>query len=439
MNKSGRNLLGILNDLKRDIPTAAEELEIDEEELTAYVLGKKELPHTLIQKAAQTWPVNQRDFYVVEDDAPEGVLFMNAEQSKHSARVFQRGGVDYYEYRDTAMSRISSFRPEWIRELVIVEDNDPYAKAISWNNGHFLHQFTYFIGPVNFYYDVDGKRHCAEMNTGDSMYITPYAPHTFATRKNDKNELGLILAVTYGGKLIGDGQQELGVLGEELTNEFLLDYTTPQKAAGALLKMHRENLSLSQEELSEQADIDYEKIISYEEGENEPEEHKLYALADALCISRRDLLPVDYYKESVVVLPYAIARRWKNKGYSFVELASTPKMPYSKGLELSIDNETPSVLKTALQQYVYNIGEKPVTVMWDYEGEHQHLLRPGDSFFMKPFINHSFAGKDGKLLVVRIGGRLSGDAQHELSMLDRRGQKRVVGENTKWFDEKGKK
>ena len=55
-----------------------------------------------------------------------------------------RAEKPYYLYKDTVMSKVSSFRPEWIQELVIVDDNDPENKKVKYNNGHFLHQFTYF-------------------------------------------------------------------------------------------------------------------------------------------------------------------------------------------------------------------------------------------------------------------------------------------------------
>ncbi len=435
--KQGKNLLSILNDLKRDVPTAARELGIREEELTAYIENKEEIPHILVQKAAQMWPVNVRDLYCIEDDAPQGIVIMTQEQSRQSARVLKRGGIDYYEYRDTAMSKTGLFKPEWIKELVTVDDNNPYSKKIFWNNGHFLHQFTYFIGPVNFYYDVNGRRHCTEMNTGDTMYITPYVPHTFATRQNKENKQGLILAVTYGGKISGDTQQELATMAHGI-NDLVLDYTAPQKAVSALLRMHRENLSLPLKELAGRVGIAYETLRAYERGENEPDEFERYALAEALRISPRDLMPVEDYDDDVVVLRHADARRWEDKGYAFVELASSPKMPHSKGLEVTIERENGDYLKTTLQQYIYNIGEKPVTVTWDYRGDHQQILNQDDSLYVKPCINHSFAGERGKLLVFRIGGRLCGDALHELSLLDKRGLDRIVGECMPWYDKEGK-
>ena len=35
---------------------------------------------------------------------------------------------------------------------------------------------------ISTYRDESGKKCTAVMNTGDSMYITPFVPHTFATR-----------------------------------------------------------------------------------------------------------------------------------------------------------------------------------------------------------------------------------------------------------------
>ena len=77
---------------------------------------------------------------------------MHAEDSARSSRIMERGGSPYYEYRDTVMSGGAPFRPEWIKELFYVNDNDPNNRTVKWNNGHFMHQFTYFIGDVNFYY-----------------------------------------------------------------------------------------------------------------------------------------------------------------------------------------------------------------------------------------------------------------------------------------------
>ena len=150
--KSGQNFLGILNDLKRRPEDAATELDISLEEITQIIDGEKILSQEIIEKAVKIWPVNISDFYIIYDDTPTGVKLMSAEESKMSSRIMNRSGKPYYEYRDTVMSSVAPFRPEWIMELCQVEDNNSENTDAKWNNGHFMHQFTYFIGDVNFFF-----------------------------------------------------------------------------------------------------------------------------------------------------------------------------------------------------------------------------------------------------------------------------------------------
>ena len=185
----GSNFLGILNDIKRRPSDAAKELGISKEEIENIINGKSILSSEIISKATKIWPVNARDFYIMHDDCPSGFKIMRCEDSVKSSRIMHRSGKPYYEYRDTAMSSVGPFRPEWIEELCVVDDNEPNNKQAQWNNGHFMHQFTYFIGDVNFYYiDENGGKKVAVMNTGDSNYITPFTPHSFATRKGAKKK-----------------------------------------------------------------------------------------------------------------------------------------------------------------------------------------------------------------------------------------------------------
>ena len=51
------------------------------------------------------------------------------------------------------------------------------------------------VGPVNFYYTVRGERRCRPMSTGESCLITPYVPHSFASR--DLSQYSAIVAVTF--------------------------------------------------------------------------------------------------------------------------------------------------------------------------------------------------------------------------------------------------
>ena len=182
-----------------------------------------------------------------------------------------RAGKPYYEYRDTVMSTVAPFRPEWILDLCIVDDNEATNSKVQWNNGHFMHQFTYFIGEVNFYYkDSNGKKKVAIMNTGDSMYITPFTPHSFTTRKGAK-EPGLILALTYGGQLTGDIQQELSALSVELGSNFALNFSSNESASAELLNYHRKISNFTLTELSKNTSINISDLKLFEKAPKRPD------------------------------------------------------------------------------------------------------------------------------------------------------------------------
>ena len=195
MPLSSKKFRKILNDLKRRPEDAAKDLGISKQKINKILTSEKFTDLTIIEKAVKVWPVNYSDFFFTEDDTKNNYKLFKLSQANKSERIMYRGGKPYYSYKDTVMSKISPFRPEWIQELVVVKNNKPNNSEVKFNNGHFLHQFTYFIGPVNFYYIENGKKKVARMTTGDSMYISPYVPHTFTTRKNKENILGSILAL----------------------------------------------------------------------------------------------------------------------------------------------------------------------------------------------------------------------------------------------------
>ena len=441
--KSGKNFLGILNDIKRRPEDAARELKVSLDEINSILSGKKELSADIIEKATKIWPVNARDFYIIHDDCPQGIKIMRSEESKQSSRIMERAGYPYYEYRDTAMSKIAPFRPEWITELCFVDDDDPKNKSVQWNNGHFLHQFTYFIGEVNFYYiDSDGEKKVAVMNTGDSMYITPFVSHSFASR-NGAKQPGLILALTYGSKITGDIQQELSTL-LNLGQEFALDFSTVEKSTSALLKYFREISSLSLDEISKRADIPTNKIVEFESGKTTPSNIDLQNLAKALTANLRDLLPNDKTENKVIVKHHDEGKKWfypnQTRAYEFVELANTTTLPYSKSFEIKINNVDNNELdlRAGLHQYVYNIGNNTITINWILDGQiFSEKIHPNDSLCIKPFVEHNFRG-EGKLLVLRIGGKIVGDSQRELSFVGKENTKRAISETMQWFNPKGK-
>lgn len=442
--KSGQNFLGILNDIKRRPEDAAAELDVPLEEINAIISGKKAVPQEIVEKAAKIWPVNARDFYIIQDDSPTGVKMMSSEESKKSSRIMERAGKPYYEYRDTAMSTVAPFRPEWIMELCHVDDNNPSNTQAQWNNGHFMHQFTYFIGEVNFYYrTLSGEKKVAIMNTGDSMYITPFVPHTFATRKGAKQN-GLILALTYGSKLTGDIQQELSALSVSLGSEFALNFSSKEIASSSLLKFHREIANVSLEELSRRTNITKPNLEDFEKGNKIPSNSDFEKIAHALNVNIRDLIPNDKIEDRVIVKYHDEGRKWyypeATKTYQFLELASTTTLPYSKAFEVEVFGSQSKELdlRAGLHQYLYNVGENPVMLNWEFDGkQYAQNVSPGDSVYVKPFVRHNLRGK-GKLLILRIGGKVAGEPQRELSFVGKENTKRAIAETMQWFDPEGK-
>ncbi len=440
----GNNFLGLLNDIKRRPEDAVKELGISIDEINSIISGKQKISSELVEKAVKIWPVNERDFYIIQDDCPLGVKIMRSQESEKSCRIMERAEKPYYEYRDTVMSTVAPFRPEWILELCHVDNNDPSNPQVQWNNGHFMHQFTYFIGEVNFYYkDANDDKKVAVMNTGDSMYITPFTPHSFTTRQGAK-ENGLILALTYGGKLTGDVQQELSGLSVELGSNFALDFSSKETASASLLKYHREIANLSIDELSKRTTIPIDDLKNFENASQIPSFLDIENIAKALTINIRDILPNDKTEEKVIVKNHDEGKTWfypeNTKAYEFCELASTTALPFSKAFEVKviISENSELDLESGLHQYVYNVGNSPITINWKFgDKNYTEIINSDDSLFLKPFIKHSFRG-DSKLLILRIGGKIAGDSQRELSVVGKKNAQRAISETMQWFDPKGK-
>lgn len=446
LKRSGANFLSLINDLKRNRQAAADELGVPLAQIEDIIAGKTPITDALLERAVKTWPVNRRDFMVIEDDAPEGVLVMTAEASAKTSRVFQRGGSDYYEYRDTAMSRVSPFRPEWILELRDVEDDAPDSPLVQWNNGHFMHQFTMFVGAVNFYYLEGTERRVMKADTGDSMYITPFVPHTFANRRKDADaryggRKGLILALTYGNKLAGDVQHELSALGGTLPLGYALDASSREAYAASLLRQQLESLSMTPQDLAELSGVkDAPALLA---AERLPTTDEYEALADALGVNSRDLLPPDAFDVKVATKYRAKTAPRRFGAYTVTDLAAVRYLPYSKAVILERTGPADALdLKLPLHQYVYNFGASPVVLRWELDGKaHEAVLKTDDSAYLKPHVPHSFApADDGKmeLLSLRIGGKTMGDPQRELSHIGTKNARRVYDEHTLWYREEKK-
>jgi hypothetical protein len=123
----------ILNDLKRRPEDAAKDLKISLSTVNKILNGKIDLSYKIIDKAVSVWPVNHSDFFFIKDDTINNIKVCKKKFSDKTARKMYRNNIPYYFYKDTVMSKVSTFRPEWIQQLLTVQDSDPNN-----NFGHLL-------------------------------------------------------------------------------------------------------------------------------------------------------------------------------------------------------------------------------------------------------------------------------------------------------------
>ena len=84
LKRQGAHFLSLINDLKRNRQAAADDLDVSVNEIEKIIAGEKEMEQALLDRAVEVWPLNRRDFMIVEDDASQGVLIMRKKRSEAS-------------------------------------------------------------------------------------------------------------------------------------------------------------------------------------------------------------------------------------------------------------------------------------------------------------------------------------------------------------------
>ncbi|WP_436528435.1 XRE family transcriptional regulator [Actinoplanes sp. HUAS TT8] len=430
------------NDLKRPDEYADTDLGLPPGTFARLINGTEPITWPVLVAAATAWPVNLRDLLPLQDDTDRDVRIFRAAESAASSRILDRAGRPYYEYRDTVMSRLGSFRPEWIRMLCTVADNEPGNPAVQWNRGHLLYQLTYVVGPVNYYYSWDGTRRCIPMRTGDSVFGLPYAPHSFTSR--DADEPAYILALTYGGDLTGDPQRELAVLGEQAAHD-LAYHPDGHLLAQQLTSLLHAKL-LSPAELADRAGLDPRRVEALLFGKVSPPPTELAQLAAGLRVNVRELMPVTSATTQGISVQFAAdARRWRTGGddaaaYEVTELAGDPLHPHTTAVDvrpLLPEPNDAAWTRTYQHQYVYVLEADGTRMSWDSGGRHQVELQVGDSVYLKPQVPVAFTG-NGRLLILRIGGAVRADVRFALGHMASGGQDRYVRDTQLWYSNEGK-
>ncbi len=440
----GARILSEANDLKRTVPAVAEEMSLELEAVERIIAGEasKETVFAFIDRFESLYPVDGGDLRLIDDDCSNGVVYFSKSVSESTSRVFNRLNsagerTPFYEYRDTAMSKISPIKPEWIKQLRVVTDANPYNPDVIYNNGHFMHQLTFFVGPVNFYYEVEGQKHCVEMKTGDSCYITPYVPHTFTNR--DADEEAYIVAVTFGGN-VRRSQKELYVLGVDRVGQYALDLADRRKSLSQLVQQYMGNENYTAE-MAPSTVPELQKIL---DGEIDADQTMLASLAEWLNVSVFDLMvPDDGDQEDVVICKKEGVASYRypseqQSDYTIYPGARIRRLPDLKSFELAVEPgevDREQLFSSALHSYIYNYSDVEVEMVWVDQGEsHSITLGSWDSAYVQPFVEYGFSSQQagGNVFIVRVGGSINLCTQKELSSFIE--TDRAAQESKCWFD-----
>ena len=451
MNKQriSQRLRSEFNDLKRTAKSVANEMDYDLESIEGFLSGDFQESSYLsfLRDFEKTYPVDISDLLFIESDTKEGVLYFSNKESQASSRIFSRKDHEgkfspYYDYRDTAKSNLSYFYPEWIAQLRHVENNDPNNSDVIFNEGHFLHQLNLFVGPVNYYYELNGKKFCVEMNTGDTSYISPFVKHSFTTR--DKDKLAYIVAVTNGGR-VKRSHKEFANFGEEFLEKNILPVVDRQEFIKSIITTAacNELISLEQLEMMLEEKISKKLIDFYTYNVNIED---VFFLGNALNIDPGDILLDKFQTKSEVVdnffdmdEAYHFPDK-KDQRYLVSRAAKTKKINNLKGFIIkALKGESKNTYDFcfSLNLYIINFGQSVLNFSWIYKGkEFSKKIEPLDSLYIEPYIKFSFTSEstDNLIYLVTTGTDVSLETKKELSFFE--DPMRTITDSNQWY--KGK-
>ncbi len=385
----------------------------------------------LISAIVKTYPISPQSFVVSQDDTDDGALILSSHYSLESQRIFNRANArgdksPYYEYRDTAMSRLNGLRPEWIRPLRFTPDPDPENKDVAMNNGHLLHQVTFFAGDINFYFEDDGRVHSSEMSWGDSNYIPPFIPHSFTTR--DPEVQAFIVAITFAGPVKKDLRSNVDEDTEVWTRTLQKELAPRINQKDNFLHYRIVDLVGSLGEIPATAsgmfpneDVGVAEVNT--------------SLATSLQGGGNGVLMQASGLKTVILDPER-----NREGLQATQLATPPGYLETTFLHLKFcdhgkanDSDPLAQFMTYRGVYVYCLGPSAELTWIGAGGLRSRHLAKGDSVFMRSFVPFAFSGDpDSELILAAVPGDITQvtllDLQHHHDI------KRAMRETQTWFN-----
>jgi len=436
----GSMIQNIISDLKRTTFHISNELNIDEELIKNAINGELEFKEvkTIIDQIYNYYPISFKDIYTEIDDTNKGIIYFSNEKSYDSRRITKRNNInneetEYYEYRDTALSRHSPFKPEWIKMLRVVNDSDPYNKDVILNKGHLLTQCTFFIGNVNFYYTINNKNYCIEMKTGDSNFITPYIPHSFT--KPNNSEQSLIIAVTFSNKVRTNINDLLFTNINDINH---ISGNVRNKNELFLKKLYRQldlkNISIDNFKNKLSNEFKEEEINNLLE--NGIFNDNIYdRIIEILNILPHELNVYDFKESDEVIIKYEKKDEWENncKNLYVKNLASSKFFQNFSGSNNKIIGET-EILKSSFHQYIY-VYSNDITFEWGENLENKKIIKQDESLYIKPFVKYklNIISDESLFINMKLCGELTTEYLDEFATFYPNGKERITSEKSKWW------
>ena len=433
--KIGVCVRGALNDLKRTPEVVAAELAHDCNTILKIINGeaKTKAVEDFQRMISDKYPTSVRDVYVDVDTSIDGVWVCSEKHTVDSARIFNRmngngENLPYYRYMDTAMASIAPFKPELIEELVYVNNNDPMNPLVVMNKGHLLTQYTYFIGPVNFYYTVRGKRICIPMNTGDSCLITPYVPHSFTSRDKKNPSNAKIVAVTFSGNVKRNLSDLVHLKADHLV-----------KCSGNMrnVKSVRRELLLRKMELRGMAEANVSSYL-LAEGIPPPDVQKILSGDGSDSIWKK---LSNFFSEGEAA--FNVDELCANEEVAIQTgsvifqngvrcLARSRHISDAGALEILVGSSLKTPMYSRFFQYLFNVGGNPIEAEWD---GHTHSIEPNGSMVLKPFVSMLVSSVTGesKLFVAKVPGCVSLQTTKECALFAQEGFQMMTSNKSKWW------
>ena len=196
------------NEIKHPLAMVAQDTGIPLERLKELEKGYAKPQWAELEKLAKQFFVAVRELLPFEDDLDRGCKFLRHRDARPIDQ--KRDSRIQYTYWGRCMSSaLPNFKPvELLLHLTKRSD-------VVMNRGHFFHQYTQVLhgGPVAYLWEWEGEIHEQIFTEGDSWLIPGFVPHAFYSP--EPQNLGRILAITFGQHLAGDARLEMGLIGKK--------------------------------------------------------------------------------------------------------------------------------------------------------------------------------------------------------------------------------